>query len=203
MTRPGRALWQGLATDRRGATIVEFALVAPMFLVLLFGLLDAGQMIYAKSILTGAVQRAGRDAALEMRDTAQIDTKVFNLVHGVLPGITRNDMTATRTSYSDYSDVGRPEAWNDANGNGICDNNETYVDENRSGQWEADVGRTGSAGTANDVVVYAVEVRFRPLFEVPLLPAFWGERTLSARTMIRNQPFGNQADYGSTTGSCP
>lgn len=191
-----------LLTDTAGATIVEFALVAPMFLVLLFGLLDVGQMVYGKAVLTGAVQRAARDSALETRDTSAADTMVFNRIRSVLPGITRSDMISTRTSYAEFTDVGRAEQWNDANGSGICDNNETYIDENRSGQWDADVGRKNDEGTANDVVVYTVEVDFKPLFKVPLLPQLWSDRHLSARTVIKNQPFGNQMAYGSATGSC-
>ncbi|MCY1671183.1 pilus assembly protein [Novosphingobium sp. SL115] len=200
--RASLCLFRRIVANANGATVVEFALVAPMFLVFLFSLLDVGQMVYGKAILTGAVQRAARASALETRDTSAADTMVFNTVKGILPGLTRDKMITSRISYSEFSDVGRPEQWNDANGSGTCDGNETYVDENRSGQWDADIGRQDDQGSANDVVVYSVEAHFSPLFKVPFLPQQWSERTLSARTVIKNQPFGNQVGYGSTTGSC-
>ena len=40
--------------DERGATIVEFAIVAPVFLTLLLGIFDFGHAIYAQSVLQGA-----------------------------------------------------------------------------------------------------------------------------------------------------
>lgn len=191
-----------IARDRRGATIIEFAIVAPVFFVFLFGLMDIGQIIYGKAVLTGAVNRAARSSALETRNTSEADAMVLNRVRDVLPGITKANMTTSRTSYSDYADVGRPEKWNDANGNNVCDNNESFIDENRSGQWEADVGRKGDEGSASDVVVYSVTIKYDPVFKVPFLPERWRERSISARTVIKNQPFGNQRESGSAAGSC-
>jgi Flp pilus assembly pilin Flp len=189
-----------LIRNREGATIVEFAIVLPLFLTFLIGMLDIGQMVYGKSVLTGAVHRAARASATETRNTAQADATVLSTIRPVLPGVT---MESSRTSYFDFSDVGRKEKWNDANGNGACDNNEIYTDENRNGQWDEDVGRKNDSGSANDVIVYRVTARFEPVFKVPFLPERWSERTLSATAVVKNQPFGNQTDYGSTAGSCP
>ncbi|NLR71060.1 pilus assembly protein [Novosphingobium sp. ERN07] len=189
-----------LRQNVEGATIVEFAIVLPLFMVFLVGILDIGQMVYGKSVLTGAVHRAARASANETRNVTQADASVLNAIRPILPGVT---IESSRTSYYDFSDIGRPEKWNDANGNSICDNNEVYTDENRSGEWDEDVGKQGSAGDANDVVVYKVTASFEPLFKVPFLPARWADRTLSATAVVKNQPFGNQTDYGSTAGSCP
>lgn len=189
-----------LAQDSEGATIVEFAIVLPLFLVFLVGLMDIGQMVYGKSVLTGAVHRAARSAATETRNIAQADASVLSAIRPILPGVT---IESDRTSYYDFADIGRPEKWNDANGNSTCDNNEVYTDENRNGRWDDDVGKQDSAGDANDVVVYRVTASFEPLFKVPFLPERWSDRTLSATAVVKNQPFGNQTDYGSTAGSCP
>lgn len=189
-----------LLQDTEGATLVEFALVVPMFLVLLLGIMDVGQMVYGKSVLTGAVHRAARASALETRDIGEADASVLDTIRPILPGV---KITSSRTSYYDFADVGRAEKWNDKNGNGQCDANETYTDENRNGQWDQDVGQKNSDGGANDVVVYRVEAEFEPLFKVPFLPAFWAKRKLAATAVTKNQPFGVQADLGSTAGSCP
>lgn len=189
-----------LITDREGATIVEFAIVVPLFLMLLFGIMDVGQMVYGKSVLTGAVHRAARSASLETRNTNEADASVLDAIRPVLPGVT---IKTSRTSYYDFADVGRAEKWNDTNANAACDAGETYTDENRNGQWDQDVGQKDSAGSANDVVVYKVTATFKPVFQVPLLPKLWGERTLAATAVTKNQPFGNQTSYGATAGSCP
>lgn len=189
-----------LLRDSEGATLVEFALVVPLFLVLLLGIMDAGQMVYGKSVLNGAVHRAARLSALETRNTSEADAQVLATVRPVLPGV---KLTSTRTSYYDFADVGRPEKWNDQNGNSRCDNNETYTDENHNGQWDQDIGKQNDEGSANDVVVYRVEAKFDPLFKVPFLPSFWAERKLVATAVTKNQPFGVQSSLGSSAGSCP
>ena len=189
-----------LIADREAATIVEFAIVVPLFLMLLFGIMDLGQMVYGKSVLTGAVHRAARDSSLETRNTNEADAMVLDAIRPVLPGV---EITTSRTSYYDFADVGRAEKWNDRNANALCDAGETYTDENRNGQWDQDIGQRNSAGSANDVVVYKVTAKFEPLFEVPLLPRLWAERTLTATAVTKNQPFGNQNGYDATAGSCP
>lgn len=188
-----------LADDTQGATIIEFAIVVPLFMTLLLGIMDIGQMVYGKSVLSGAVRRAARDSALETRSTSEADARVLDAIRPVLPGVT---IKTSRTSYYDFADIGRPEKWNDANTSGKCDNGEAYTDENRNGQWDEDVGHASSEGTANDVVVYTVTASFSPVFKVPFLPEHWSARTLTSAAVTRNQPFGVQAGYGSSAGTC-
>ena len=49
----------------RGQTLVEFALVLPVFLLLLFGLVDMGRYVYLNSTLSQAAREAARVAAVE------------------------------------------------------------------------------------------------------------------------------------------
>lgn len=191
---------RGLLRNQDGATIVEFAIVVPLFLTLLIGIMDVGQMVYGKAVLTGAVHRAARDASLETRNTSEADASVLEAIRPVLPGVT---LETSRTSYYDFADIGRAEKWNDKNANAVCDAGETYTDENRNGLWDEDVGQDNSAGSANDVVVYRVTARFKPVFRVPFLPKLWTDRALTATAVTKNQPFGNQTGYGATAGSCP
>lgn len=194
--------WQyplpSLAAERSGVAALEFALVAPVFLVLLMGMLNIGQVAYGTSVLNGAVQQAARDSTLEGANTEQADAIVRNLVSPVLPGAS---YTSRRTNYYDFVDIGRAERFNDQNGNGDCDSGESYIDENRSGDWEREIGRAGNGG-ASDVVVYTVEVEFQPVFRVPLMPEQWGRKVLTASAIKKNQPFADQEEYGNTSGVC-
>ncbi len=49
----------------RGQTLVEFALVLPIFLVMLFGLFDAGRYVYMSSVVSQAAREGARLAAVE------------------------------------------------------------------------------------------------------------------------------------------
>lgn len=187
-----------LLEDSRAVSAVEFALVAPVFLTLMLGAFNVGQIVYGQSLLDGAVQQAARSSALETGDTAAADAHVEQLVSRILPGAA---VTSSRVSYFDFADIGRPEQWNDADANGTCDDGEAYTDENGSGEWEADVGVDGNGG-AGDVIIYSVEVKYEPFFSLFFAPDSWGETTLGATTVRKNQPFADQAEYGSGAGVC-
>lgn len=51
--------------DDRGAAAVEFALVLPILVVLLFGVIDFGRALFAYNYLTAAVREGGRFAAVQ------------------------------------------------------------------------------------------------------------------------------------------
>lgn len=187
-----------LAADRAGAAAIEFALVAPVFMLLLMGLADIGQMAYGKAVLNGAVETAARSSSLETGDTTVADNLVKSAIAPILPNAT---VTTTRLSYYDFSDVGRPEKFTDNNGNGTCDPGEPYVDENRSGQWEADIGKSGNGG-AGDVVLYTVTVTYKPVFLTQSMLGYNTNRTLTAVGVRKNQPFATQQGYGSSAGTC-
>lgn len=188
-----------LLRDSRGAAAVEFALIAPTFLMLLGIVFNLGQLIYGKVVLTGAVQQAARSSSLETANTSAADAMVTSMVRRILPGAT---VTSTRKSFYDFGDIDRPEKWNDANSNATCDNGEAFVDENRNGGWDRDIGVGGNGG-AGDVVIYSVNVAYNPVFHVPFAPESWGRTSIGAAAVRKNQPFARQIAYGSGAGTCP
>ena len=68
----------GLGRDHRGVSTIEFALLAPVLFLVLLGLFDLMYAVYVRSVLEGAVVKAGRDSALENNaaDQNAIDAKV-------------------------------------------------------------------------------------------------------------------------------
>ena len=48
-----------------GQTLVEFSLVLPIFLVMLFGIVDAGRFVYMSSVVSQAAREAARVASVE------------------------------------------------------------------------------------------------------------------------------------------
>ena len=57
MTRAGRR-----RTSARGQALPEFALVAPLFFMLLFGIIEAGRFIYYYEVLSNATREGARYA---------------------------------------------------------------------------------------------------------------------------------------------
>lgn len=187
-----------IAVDADGAAAMEFGLVAPVFLMMLIALFDLGQLAYTRSVLNGAVQVAARESALETGDTVAADAKVAEMVDFVAPDAI---ISSTRVSYYDFADVGRPEAWNDEDSSGTCDNDEPFSDENGNGLWDDDIGKSGNGG-AGDVVIYTVKVAYEPLFAMPLMPYENGRRVIQSSAVKKNQPFADQIGYATTTGVC-
>ena len=50
---------------RRGQALVEFALILPIFLLVLLGILDLGRAVYASSTINNAAHEAGRRAIVD------------------------------------------------------------------------------------------------------------------------------------------
>jgi len=55
-----KARLRALARDRRGASALEFALIAPLFLALTFSILEAGSYFFTLSAVDAANAKAAR-----------------------------------------------------------------------------------------------------------------------------------------------
>lgn len=194
---------QSLARDTEGVTLVEFALVAPVLFMLIFGIFDIGHGLYMQSVLQGAVQDAGRDSGLESGQLNQIaiDEAVTESVQAVMPFVEEDDIDIVRTNYQSFSDVGTPEDFDDRNDNDIYEDNECFTDRNDNGMWDSDVG-AGGLGGADDIVYYEVSVRYDRLFPLWRMIGLPHRGLAQATTVMRNQPFGEQAERRSVR-ICP
>lgn len=76
--------------DARGQAMVEFALVIPIFLLMIFGILDLGRAVYAYSTLNNAA-REGARVALVDQTLSHIQTIASG--HAVGLGIAATDVT--------------------------------------------------------------------------------------------------------------
>lgn len=188
------ALCRRLRRDARGMAIVEFALTAPLFLLILLGIVDFSWQLYAKQVLQGAVAKAARDATLESNSSNQkvLDDKVRDAVKAVFNGA---EVRFSRKAYDSFDQVGDPEPFKDSNKNNRYDHPECFEDINGNGSWDADRGRTGNGG-ADDVVLYTASMDITRVLPVWKMLGQSQNTTLSATTVLRNQPFnaGNDAN---------
>jgi Flp pilus assembly protein TadG len=61
---------------RRGAAVVEFAIVAPLFFLLVFGMIEFGRVIMVKQIITNASREGARVAVLDQTTHQEVVDKV-------------------------------------------------------------------------------------------------------------------------------
>jgi hypothetical protein len=188
-----------LASDTKGAALVEFAMVAPIFLTMLMGIFDVAHTLYTTSILQGTMQKAGRDFTLENAGsrTDELNAFVNARIRQVAPSA---EVTFERKSYYDFSDVEQAERWTDEDDDGECNNGEVFEDANGNGQWDADRGADGNGG-ARDAVLYTATITYPRLFPMAGLIGLNENVTLEGSTVLRNQPF-DQQDRTIATGNC-
>lgn len=62
--------------NRRAAAAVEFALIAPVFFLLIMGMIEYGRMVMIQQVITNASREGARQAVLDGATTAGIDTLV-------------------------------------------------------------------------------------------------------------------------------
>ncbi|MFY9350210.1 MAG: TadE/TadG family type IV pilus assembly protein [Sphingobium sp.] len=187
-----------LATDQTGATLVEFGLISTLFVTTLLGFLDLGHSLYMQSVLQGAVQKSARDATLESGKAEAQQGLLDDMVRQRVMNLASNaTVSFSRRYFRDFTKAAQQtaEAYQDINGNGLCDNDEPFQDNNRNTVWDKDGGDNGQGG-AKDDVVYTVRITYPRLLPVAKLIGLPANVTVEARTVLENQPFGEQGSYG-------
>lgn len=188
-----------LASDDRGNTLMEFAIIAPTLMLMLMGIFDLSYRAYAISILQGAVQKAGRDSTLEggAGATGSIDIAITNQMRRIANNVT---MTYERKTFVSFTRAGEAEEFEDRNEiatglpNGVRDAGECYFDENNNGAYDSKAtAGIGGQGGARDIVVYSAQAVYPRLFPLYGLVGSPTSQTIKATTVLRNQPFGTQA----------
>lgn len=196
----GPRFWTQLRRDQDGATLTEFGFVAPVLILMIMGIFDLGHTQYTTALVNGAMQKAGRDLTLESAGSREstIDAAVIDQVQNVVPGTATVELI--KVSNFDFSDIGEPEEFTDENGDGVCNNNEVFADQNDNGQWDPDRGKVGIGG-ARDAVLYTAVVTYPRLFPMAGLAGLPENVEVRASTVLRNQPFDEQ-DRNVETGNC-
>lgn len=86
--KPGRQrftlekLRQVCRKHRKGAAVVEFAVVAPVLFLLIFGMIEFGRMVMVQQVLTNASREGARIAVLDGATTTDVTTAVQNYLAG-------------------------------------------------------------------------------------------------------------------------
>lgn len=187
MIRRLRPFLARLIGETRAATLTEFAITAPVFLMTMMAIFDFSMLLYAKSVLSGAVNRAARDSSLETNNVSQttLDAAVTAQVRAVFQDGT---LAYSRRAYDSFDDVSKPEQLTDSNNNGVRDAGECFTDTNGNGSWDTLRGTNGQ-GTGDEVVMYTATLTMNRLFPGWKMLGQPQQSTIRASTVLRNQPF--------------
>ncbi|MBP6030129.1 MAG: pilus assembly protein [Sphingobium sp.] len=200
---------RSLLASERGTALTEFGLIAPTFAMLLMGTLDIAHSLYMQAVLQGTVQKAARDGSLETgsANSAQttIDTRIRTAVKKLNTSMTDSNIIVARRYYKTFSSAygAQAETYTDTNTNNTCDNGEPYTDANNNSTWDRDGGNSGQGG-ARDITVYTVTVSYPHMFPLWKMLGTSANNTVRATTVLANQPYGAQSQYGTATArNCP
>src|SRR5688572_20645380 len=76
---------------RRAAAVTEFAIVAPLFFMLIIGFIEFGRALMVQQVLINASRVGARQAITTGATTAEVQTAVEDYTAGVaVPGVTVN-----------------------------------------------------------------------------------------------------------------
>lgn len=184
---------RSLRRDTAGATLVEFAFVAPVLILFLIGFLDYGYWMYVRSMANGALEGTARAAGVggAAVDTAALQAAVETQIKKIVPAAT---FTWDPRSYYEYSGIDKPEkVVTDYNGNGKYDAGDCWQDLIPNGVYDLTPGKTGVGG-ADDIIFYKLTVSFPPLVSIAgFIPGLGGNHVSVVNTIVRRQPYAAQA----------
>lgn len=179
-----------LLRQENGVAVVEFAMLAPVMLLLLAGTIEAAHFLMVQTTLEGAVSHAARENAValtldeEARDAA-MRARIADIM-GSFPMAEGRKMEITTQVYRTFGGA-TPEGFEDLNDNGVYDEGELFADRNRNGVRDMAMPTGGRMGDVGDVVSYSVTYPVDPFF--PFLEGVFGAPLLlSSNAVARNEP---------------
>ncbi len=192
-----------LARDTRGASIPEFAIVLLPLMTMLMGAVDIGYQSYVRVVTLGALETASRRVLLEGADEAAIEADTRTQIKRVLSAANVDVETGSFYRFTDIQALERITLDLNGNGqldgpvdtdyNGIPDKSDCWEDVDNNGQRNVvTVGRDGIGG-ADDIVKSTATVTYTRLLPIWRLIGISSTATVVASTMVRRQPYENQA----------
>nr|WP_281422094.1 TadE family protein [Aquisediminimonas sediminicola] len=179
-----------LITAKKGATLIEFALIAPTMMVMLMGFFDLGYRTYLEVAARGILETAARNASVGKLTGTQVDTYVTDKLKGIASA--RSTVTLVKKSFYSISHIGKPEKiTTDFSPLGSYNIGDCYEDANNNQMYDSSTGSNGLGGP-DDIVYYEVNIAMPRLFPLGSLIGWGNTLTAKANTMIRNQPWGAQ-----------
>ena len=213
MAPPAGSRLDRIYTDESGLAAIEFAISAPVIVMLLMMLVETAYLLAGGILLEAGARAASRYALTgqSVDGETRVDAIRRIVTRYVCPLAQREiaagycfwDLSSTDPNdgqandplsiesrvYGDPTEFGRPEPYGDTNPiNGQYDEGEPFTDVNGNGHWDADMARSG-AGGSGDFVIYHLTMPqhvANPLFRMALgKDSIWHSSVVS----VQNEAF--------------
>lgn len=188
-----------LAQNDRGIAAVEFAMIAPIMILMICGFMEFAHVSSARTTLEAATLRAARAVAATdcPSERDEIMMAIIEESMARVPSADGLKPAVITKAYSSFSDV-EGEPFVDRNGNKIYDIDpeetdptkiDSYTDINGNGQYDLELGTVGSIGGAGQVITYQATYKVASLFNF-ISRRYNGTDSydIAASTVIRNEP---------------
>lgn len=189
--KPLRAI-RCIRREEDGVTAIEFAMVAPVLMLLVFGIIEFALIMVVYNTMEGATaisSRMGKTGFISAGLTRQ-QTILNSITSRAGSLVDPTKLTVTSKFYKQYNQINDPEPFIDTNGNGMYNVGESYTDVNGNAQWDADMAASGY-GSAGDVVVYSVSYPWA--LTTPIISNIIGGSngifTITTHAVVKNEPY--------------
>ena len=186
-----RPFLQSFKDSQAGVSAIEFALIAPTLMLLIFGIIEYALIMTVYNVMESSTSISSRLGKTGY--AAQGITRAQTIINAITTRagtvIDADALTVTSKFYKQYDQINDPEPYVDTNGNGSRDNGESYTDINGNGQWDSDMGASGY-GSAGDVVVYKVSYPWS--VTTPIMRELIGTNgiyTITTHAVVKNEPY--------------
>lgn len=184
-----------LGRDEHGATLIEFAIVAPIFFFLIFCIIELGLLLFSQVALESATMQVSRSASICNKggtggsDCASIVRRLITertrgLINGESVRVSANTLAAGGAAAAPDICLTDPPSTPPS---GQCTAGK-YIDKNNNGTYDGPGSL--SVGNAGDLVEIRVTYPWRML--IPSIARLYGNADgvvlLSASTIIKNEP---------------
>jgi hypothetical protein len=176
----------------KGATVIEFAVVLPVVLLFIMGIMEYNMIMYGMAVIEGATNiaaRAGKTGYTASGESQQ--DYVYGIAQGLVSGLLDpTQLTISSKSYANFADIGQPEPCISPP-SPPCPGTPgvNFVDVNHNGIWDSDQGAAGLGGSG-DIVVYTLTYPWH--ITTPFLQNVIGNNgvfNLTASAVVKNEPY--------------
>jgi Flp pilus assembly protein TadG len=165
--------------SRGGQALVEFALVLPVFLVMLFAVIDGGRFVYMNSVLSSGAREGARVGSVEASWLGKTDPSCGQPGGPICPAdatqLKADVLAAANRMVTPFANIVSAQIYIS------CDQQGSEP----TGNWTAGTACTSTTGVYNNVISVRVALTYQPL--TPVLSTVIGSRTIyGSASMVIN-----------------
>lgn len=176
-------------SDQGGATIIEFAVVAPVFFLLLMIIIELGLINFSQVAVEAALAQASRSASIgDARIGGDRVSTVRALVEQKTSGLINSAQITISATVVGQGTTAPPDYCLDPPGTPVSCPSNNFVENNGTPSYQGP--GAVSLGGSGDLIELRVSYPWR--VQMPLLSSIVGQRgvmMISSTTVVKNEPF--------------